>query len=283
MGAAAGAVVLNLALFALTPRLVQRPAEVPVFEQLRGQHQRHSPEEEEWVARDAEDTAPTAGGVSPAGASPPWSHTRFALDFELNPRLPAGPVAVALPAVAPVKPDMAGLGELFAAGDLGCTADGDFPHSAGLPPPCQAAGHQRVGAGALRGPRSTAGVTDITIEESQPAGVFDVSVVRSVAGWRFKPGTVAGMPVKPGPKPPSGSSWNSREPDWRTPPCNALSDQTCFRQSAGNRHGLLAGVVLAVLVVLTVRPAWQPASICPSRPGWRWPRPPGLIQDKAYG
>ena len=33
LGAATGAVVLNLALFALMPRLLQRPTEVPVFEQ----------------------------------------------------------------------------------------------------------------------------------------------------------------------------------------------------------------------------------------------------------
>ena len=39
-------------------------------------------------------------------------------------------------------------------------------------------------------------VTDITIQESCPTGVFDANVLRCVAGWRFKPGTVEAAPVK---------------------------------------------------------------------------------------
>jgi periplasmic protein TonB len=39
-------------------------------------------------------------------------------------------------------------------------------------------------------------VDDITILDAEPKGLFDRSVERCVRGWRFKPGTVEGMPVK---------------------------------------------------------------------------------------
>ena len=37
--------------------------------------------------------------------------------------------------------------------------------------------------------------SQITILESEPAGVFDQAVQDAVAGWRFEPGKLAGEPV----------------------------------------------------------------------------------------
>ncbi len=194
LGAASGAVLINLALFALMPRLVQRPTEVPVFEQLSANINVIRLKEEEREVRDQEKPPPPPEALpQPRFAAP--SHTRFALDFELNPRLPTGPVAVALPAMAPVEPDMAGLGELFAAGDL----DAPLTVISRIPPVYPLHAKQRGIKGSVQVRfvvQEDGRVTDITIQESQPAGVFDASVLRSVAGWRFKPGTVAGTPVK---------------------------------------------------------------------------------------
>jgi periplasmic protein TonB len=195
LGAATGAVVLNLALFALMPHLLQRPTEVPVFEQpVANINVIRLKQEERPVARDQEKPPPPPEALpQPRFAAP--SQTRFALDFELNPRLPTGPVTVALPAVVPVVPDMAGLGGLFAAGDL----DAPLTVISRIPPVYPLHAKHRGIKGWVRVRfvvQEDGRVTDITIQESQPAGVFDASVVHSVAGWRFKPGTVAGTPVK---------------------------------------------------------------------------------------
>jgi protein TonB len=32
--------------------------------------------------------------------------------------------------------------------------------------------------------------------DAEPEGVFEQSVLRSIGGWRFKPGTIKGMAVK---------------------------------------------------------------------------------------
>lgn len=196
LGAATGAVVLNLALFALMPRLLQRPTEVPVFEQpVANINVIRLKREERPEARDQEKPSPPPPEALPQPRFAAPSHTRFTLDFELNPRLPAGPVAVTLPAVAPVVPEMAGLSELFAAGDL----DAPLTVISRIPPVYPLHAKHRGVKGWVRVRfvvREDGRVTDITIQESEPAGVFDASVVRSVAGWRFKPGTVAGAPVK---------------------------------------------------------------------------------------
>ena len=196
LGAASGALVLNLALFALMPRLLQRSTEVPVFEQpVANINVIRLKEEGREVARDREKPPPPPPETLPQPRFAAPSHTRFALDFELNPRLPAGPVAVALPAVAPVAPDIAGLGEFFAAGDL----DAPLTVISRIPPVYPPHAKHRGVKGWVRVRfvvREDGRVTDIAIQESEPAGVFDASVARSVAGWRFKPGTVAGTPVK---------------------------------------------------------------------------------------
>lgn len=195
LGAASGALVLNLALFALMPRLLQRPAEVPVFEQPVANINVIRLKEEKRELRDQEKPPPPPPEALPQPRFAAPSHTRFTLDFELNPRLPAGPVAVALPAVAPVAPDTAGLNELFAAGDL----DAPLTVISRLPPVYPPHAKFRGVKGWVRVRfvvREDGRVTDIAIQESEPPGVFDASVARSVAGWRFKPGTVAGTPVK---------------------------------------------------------------------------------------
>ena len=196
LGASAGALVLNLALFALMPQLLQRPAEVPAFEQpVANINVIRLKRKEPPVKRDLDQPPPQPPEALPQPRFAPRAQTRFTLDFDLNPRLPAGPVTVPLPAAAPLELDTAGLGGLFAAGNL----DAPLTVVSRMPPvyPIQAKhrgieGWVRVRFVVLEDGR----VTDITIQESQPPGVFDESVARCVAGWRFKPGTVAGEPVR---------------------------------------------------------------------------------------
>jgi len=194
--ALSGALVFNLALFALMPHLLERPSEAPVFEQpVANINVIRLKREERPVEREPEKPPAPPPEALPQPHFTPTSHPRFALDFELNPHLPAGPVAVALPAVAPVETDMAGLGDLFAAGDL----DAPLTVVSRIPPVYPIHAKHRGIEGWVRVRfvvQEDGRVTDITIRESQPIGVFDENVLRCVAGWRFKPGTVEGTPVK---------------------------------------------------------------------------------------
>jgi len=194
--AGAGALVFNLVLFALMPHLLERPTEVPVFDQPVANINviRLKPEERP-VEREPEKPPAPPPEALPQPHFAPTSQPRFALDLALNPHLPAGPVAVALPAVAPVDADMAGLGDLFAAGDL----DAPLTVVSRIPPVYPLHAKHRGIEGWVRVRfvvREDGRVTDITIQESQPAGIFNENVLRCVAEWRFKPGTVEGTPVK---------------------------------------------------------------------------------------
>jgi len=196
LGASAGALVLNLALFALMPQLLQRPAEVPAFEQpVANINVIRLKREEPPVKRDLDQPPPRPPEALPHPRFAPKFQTRFTLDFDLNPRLPAGPVTVPLPPAAPLELDAAGLGGLFAAGDL----DAPLTVVSRIPPVYPIHAKHRGIEGWVRVRfvvQEDGRVTDIAIQESQPPGVFDESVVRCVAGWRFKPGTVAGEPVR---------------------------------------------------------------------------------------
>ena len=210
LGAASGAVVINLALFALMPRLVQRPTEVPVFEQLSANINVIRLKEEEREVRDQEKPPPPPEALpQPRFAAP--SHTRFALDFELNPRLPTGPVAVALPAMAPVVPDMAGLGELFAAGDL----DAPLTVISRIPPVYPLHAKQRGIKGWVRVRFVVQEDGRVTTSPSRKASPPRFSTPAFCAAWPAGASSPARWPARrsrPGPKPRSASSWNSREP-----------------------------------------------------------------------
>ncbi len=194
--AGVGALVFNLALFALMPHLLERSTEVPVFEQpVANINVIRLKREERPVERELEKPPAPPPEALPQPRFAPTSRPRLALDFELNPHLPAGPVTVALPAVAPVETDMSGIGDLFAAGDL----DAPLTVVSRIPPVYPLHAKHRGIEGWVRVRfvvQEDGRVTDITIQESRPTGVFDANVLRCVAGWRFKPGTVEGAPVK---------------------------------------------------------------------------------------
>lgn len=194
--AGVAALVFNLALFALMPHLLERPTEVPVFEQpVANINVIRLKREERPVEREPEKPPAPPPEALPQPRFAPTSQPRLALNFELNPHLPAGPVAVSLPAVAPVEPDMTGLGDLFGAGDL----DAPLTVVSRIPPVYPLHAKHRGIEGWVRVRfvvQEDGRVTDISIQESQPTGIFDANVLRCVAGWRFRPGTVDGTPVK---------------------------------------------------------------------------------------
>ena len=91
--------------------------------------------------------------------------------------------------------DIAGLADAFAVGDL----DAPLTVLVRVPPqyPLRAKYRGVQGWVLVRFVVNEDGsVGNVTVQESQPPGVFDQSVIRCVTGWRFKPGTVEGIPVR---------------------------------------------------------------------------------------
>jgi protein TonB len=137
--------------------------------------------------------------VKPSAVSrPQLLQTQLHLPFELNPRLPAGPGSLELPPLM-----SAPLGLTSGVGGLGGVPMGelDAPLTplTRIPPlyPMRAKRKGIEGWVKVKFLVDTAGTVEaVTILEAQPAEIFDRSVRRCLAGWRFKPGTVEGMAVK---------------------------------------------------------------------------------------
>jgi protein TonB len=190
-----GALGLNLALFALMPHLQHpatagRTADQPManIDVIRIKR----PDSEVKRKNQKPPDPPQPKQPPPTMERP--LQARLTLPFEINPRLPSGPQTLALPALDPGAFDASGL-DAFAAGDL----DSPLTVLVRVPPVYPLRAKHRGVQGWVRVRfvvNEEGGVDDVTVVESQPPGVFDRNVIRCVSGWRFKPGTVDGMPVK---------------------------------------------------------------------------------------
>ncbi len=192
-----GALGLNVALFALMPHL-QHPAQaMPDFDQsLANINVIRIKRPDSQVKRKTEkppDPPRPKEPPQPAMAQP--LKARLTLPFEINPRLPSGPKILALPPMAPAAFDTTGLADAFAAGDL----DAPLTVLVRVPPVYPLRAKHRGVQGWVRVRflvNEDGAVGRVTVMESQPPEVFDRNVIRCVSGWRFKPGTVEGMPVR---------------------------------------------------------------------------------------
>jgi protein TonB len=117
------------------------------------------------------------------------------MPFEINPRLPRGPNTLELPPMETGPQMPAGSANVFAEGDL----DAPLTVLVRIPPvyPLRA---RRLGIeGRVRVSflvETSGNVDQIKILEAEPAGVFESSVRQCVSRWRFKPGTIEGVPVR---------------------------------------------------------------------------------------
>ena len=185
---------LNLVLFLLMPALINtRPAE-PAFEALVPQIQLTRLRQPD-PPKPPEPVQPPEPEViePPTPNTPSPSAPKLTLPFAINPRLPSGPSTLALP---PLETGLAtGLGDLFTTGQL----DGPLTALAQIPPiyPMVAKRRNIEGWVTVRFMVDEQGqVGRITVLAAEPEGIFEQSVLRCIAGWRFKPGTVGGTPVK---------------------------------------------------------------------------------------
>jgi protein TonB len=197
LGSAAGALGLNLLLFTAMPHL-QRPMKAaPAFD--GPLHQVH-------VIRIKKPERPVQRHSEPPPKPPPAEHrpqpvpqaplqTRLSLPFAINPRLPKGPGTLALPALPEARIDTRAMGALFSAAEL----DRPLTILAQMPPVYPPQAKRRGIEGWVRVRfvvTETGEVSEIAILESKPPEIFDQSVRRCVAGWRFQPGSVDGIAVK---------------------------------------------------------------------------------------
>jgi protein TonB len=200
-GAALVAGGLNLILFMLIPALLHSNPPQPLTETLIPRVtvirlRRAEPPTPEKVEPPKPPEKPPVTPPKKAPAQP--LKTRLRLPFELNPRLPAGPGSLELPPMEGAALSMVtGIGELggVPVGEL----DAPLTPLTRMPPlyPMRAKRKGIEGWVKVKFLVDTAGtVGSVTILEAQPTEIFDQSVRRCLAGWRFKPGTVEGMPVK---------------------------------------------------------------------------------------
>ena len=201
-GAALAAAGLTLLLFMLLPLLVNSappPSDIgPLIPLVRVIHLRR-PEPPVQPKTVTPPEVPPPKPVKPPKATRPQAlKTQLHLPFELNPRLPAGPSSLELPPLmsAPVG-ITSGVGVLGGVpmGEL----DAPLTPLTRIPPlyPMRAKRKGIEGWVKVKFLVDTAGtVGSVTILDAQPVKIFDQSVHRCLAGWRFKPGTVEGMAVK---------------------------------------------------------------------------------------
>jgi protein TonB len=193
--ALAGALGLNLALFALMPHL-QHPAKAGLTMDQPLAHIdviRIKRPDSEVKRKNEKPPDPPKPKEPPPDMERPLQ-ARLTLPFEINPRLPSGPQTLTLPSLDPGAFDTSGL-NAFAAGDL----DNPLTVLVRVPPVYPLRAKHRGVQGWVRirfVVNEEGGVDKVTVVESQPPGVFDRNVIRCVSGWRFEPGTVEGMPVR---------------------------------------------------------------------------------------
>ena len=116
------------------------------------------------------------------------------LAFELNPRLPAAPMDLHLPAMEEFSMDGPVLKDSYEVGEL----DAPLTTLVKIQPlyPMRAQRRMIEGFVTVEFLVTTTGqVEQIKIIEAEPPGVFEKNVIESVSKWRFKPGTVQGIPV----------------------------------------------------------------------------------------
>lgn len=197
MWAAAVALGLTVMLFAVMPHLLHPAPDKPVFQQVVSHvNVIRFRKPETPVKRQTENPHEPLREKQPPKATPHKPlQARLTLPFAINPRLPSGPDTLSLPSLPPAAFDTTGLVDTFSAGDL----DSPLTVLTRIPPvyPLSAKRRGIEGWVCVRFVVDENGRVDkVEVVKSRPPGTFDQSVIRCVSGWRFKPGTVEGMPVK---------------------------------------------------------------------------------------
>jgi protein TonB len=193
------ALAVNLGFFAGMPHLLHRAPAKPMYAQRLDQvtviriRRPDTPVNRKTVK--ADEPKPTKAVPKQAVKPDRLAKLRLALPFEINPRLPAAPAALALTPVEGLFGDATDFGDVFEASQL----DTPLTILARIPPlyPLKAKRQGIEGWVRIRFlVNEDGGVEEVTVVESRPPGVFEQAVKGSVSRWRFQPGLVDGIPVR---------------------------------------------------------------------------------------
>lgn len=197
-------IVLNVTIFGLLPILIQQQNKTPdttpplqPVQVIRMKKQETPPRKKTPEKRMPEKKPEKLATIKKKIYRQPRQRIQN-IPFEINSRLPALPgMPRATPAMstAPVDSAPQGLQGLFEMGEI----DGPLTALTRTPPlyPYRAKRMGLEGWVKVRFIVNENGHTeDIRIIEARPGDVFNKSVIQCISGWRFKPGTVEGVPVK---------------------------------------------------------------------------------------
>ncbi|MFH2093755.1 MAG: energy transducer TonB [Pseudomonadota bacterium] len=199
--ALAGSILLNISLFGLMPGLIQGvPDKLDKLEdiqqvrvvRIKPAHP-HVPEKEPEKIKPAEPEKKIVGSKA-APSRPRPANLNLKLDFALNPKLPAAPTDLAMPKIEPIPAAAPVLKNQYTVGEL----DSPLVTLVRIPPvyPVRASRRGIEGSVDVKFLVTKQGqVEQICIVNAQPENIFDKSVINCVSKWKFKPGTVGGIPV----------------------------------------------------------------------------------------
>jgi len=195
-------VLLNVSLFGLMPRLTQRIPDLPCALEEISQVQvirikrpltpspKKKPEKPKQVKPAKTKAHPKSRDIK--SSLKPILKPQLA--FQLNPKLPSAPMDLVMPGLEHFSMDAPILKAHYAMGEL----DSPLTPLVKIPPiyPMLATRRGIEGYVTVEFLVTKKGlVQQIRILDSRPEHVFDKSVTNCVSQWKFKPGTIEGIPV----------------------------------------------------------------------------------------
>jgi periplasmic protein TonB len=197
------AIVLNVVLFSLMPRLIQSEnnhsqeyEKIQAVNFIRIKQKEIPPKPKELKKEEPEKKPPEKQNIVKSVTTPPkTSLKKLELPFELNPRLPVGEIQLPAPDIRSFSLDHLEMKDFYNIGEI------DFP----LTPivqmhpnyPMMAKHKGMEGWVKVRFLVTETGLVEkVSILDADPQKIFDHAVIQCVNAWRFKPGTVEGIPVK---------------------------------------------------------------------------------------
>lgn len=193
-----GAALINIALFAFMPALIQRIPEKPALETIENvQVVRMKRPETEVRKKESVPPEPEKKDIirdrKPLSISKPMQQ-KLHLPFQLNPKLAAGPQTFSVPPLEMIALQGPELKGAYAVHEL----DAPVTPLVRIPPvyPMRAKRMGIQGWVKIQFLINTDGnVAHVEILAAEPADCFETAVINCVSRWRFKAGTVAGTPV----------------------------------------------------------------------------------------
>lgn len=195
------AIVLNIALFSLMPRLIQSNHKQPQqYEKIQTVNfirmkQKEIPPKPREIKKEPEKKTPEKQNIVKSLTTPPKvSFKKLELPFELNPRLPVGAVQLPAPDIKSISLEGPDLKAFYNMGEI----DSPLTPVVQMHPvyPMMAKRQGIEGWVRVRFLVTDTGRVDkVSILDAQPRSIFDHAVIQCVSAWRFKPGTVEGNPV----------------------------------------------------------------------------------------